>query len=166
MKSMVLMIPMTIGLALAAGQAKAEAVSSWASAADNCQGALPSFEGAFRKRPLGINNEGTSLAFLSCSLRAPLSSEQLTDVLVLFTNRGSDSATINCTLVDGVATPFPSYPPVYLPKSAVVVAGGFTVMQWTMADNGDLPYVIPNLSCSLPPGTEINVLQTNVSAPL
>lgn len=136
---------------------------TWGSATDNCQGALPSFEGKLRKRPLGINNEGTSPAFVSCGLRAPLSGEKIEAIYVLFTNRGSATATVNCTLVEGVALPFPGYPPVYLPKSVAIVAGEAAVMQWELADNGGSHYEIPNLSCGLPPGTEINVLQTSTS---
>lgn len=165
MKTILATTALAVGLAFAAGDAQAEAVPTWASATDNCQGALPSFEGAFRKRPLGINNEGASNAFLSCGLRAPLTGGQLNGVLVLFTNRGSAAATVNCTLVDGVALPFPGAPPVYIPKSVEIPAGEFTVMAWGPADNDDQPYQIPSLSCSLPPGTEINVLQTDVSQP-
>lgn len=144
--------------------------SDWSSAVDVCQGSLPSFEGALRKRPLAIANEGTSSAFVSCSIRAPLSQfEEVTGIIVLFTNRGASTQLFSCTLVDGVALPFPVHPPVYQPKPILLEAGNFGGLTWTNVNdngNGNEPYRIPNLNCSLPPGIEINVIQMNTDTPL
>ncbi len=38
-----------------------------ANATSYCQAALPAFEGAIRKRPLAVQNEGTTNAFVTCS---------------------------------------------------------------------------------------------------
>lgn len=134
--------------------------SDWSSAVDVCQGSLPSFEGALRKRPLAIANEGTSSAFISCSIRAPLGEEDVNGIIVLFTNRSASTQLFSCTLVDGVALPFPNYPPVYQPKPLLIEAGEMGLLLWAWdVDNGGEPYDIPNLNCGLPPGVEINVVQ-------
>ena len=54
----------TIVIAAAALHATPARASHWSNAVDTCQGSLPSFEGALRKRPLAIVNEGTSNAFV------------------------------------------------------------------------------------------------------
>ncbi len=138
--------------------------SDWANAVDTCQGSLPSFEGALRKRPLGINNEGTANAFVSCSMRVPLNDDTVESILVLVTNRAAASADLACTLVDGLASPFGTA--TYQPKTTSVAAGAATVVSWSSSvDNGGDPYVIPNLNCALPPGMEINTLQVNTTVP-
>ncbi len=56
-------------LALGSGYApQANAVSMAANATAFCQTALPVFDGNVRKRPLAVTNEGTSNAFISCSI--------------------------------------------------------------------------------------------------
>jgi len=40
---------------------------SMANAVGRCQGALPNYEGAIRKRPLAVQNEGTGSAFVTCA---------------------------------------------------------------------------------------------------
>lgn len=114
MKTMLVTTALIIGSAGIAGQAIAQSFPTTAtSAVNNCQGALPSFEGALRKRPLGMANEGTSLAFLSCAALASSGSAdvEVYEVAALFINRGSSTATVNCTLVQGIALPFPSFSP-------------------------------------------------------
>lgn len=137
--------------------------SDWSNAVDVCQGALPNFEGALRKRPLAIANEGASPSFVSCSLRTPLSAqENVTGLIVLFTNRAAAAQAFSCTLVEGVAAPFGS--PVFQPKATVLPAGAFGALGWDQhGDNGGDVYEIPNLNCALPPGVEINVLQVNTA---
>lgn len=165
MKSMLIPL-LSTGLAAAMLCTAPAHASDWSNAVDVCQGSLPSFEGALRKRPLAIANEGSSSSFVSCSIRAPLF-EQVTGILVLFTNRIATTRTVTCTLVDGVAEPFPGYPPVYQPKPIALAAGAFGILAWDSAvDNGDEPYSLPNLNCSLPPGVEINVVQMNTDTPV
>lgn len=151
--------------ALAAPTAVVHA-SNTSNAIDVCQGSLPSFEGALRKRPLGINNEGSSSAFIGCSLRVDFS-EYPSAVTGLFTNRGAAAAVVSCTLVDGIALPFPNAPPTYQPKTVTVQPGGFKLLAWNyVTDNASQNYRVPNLVCSLPPGLEINVLQLDTIASL
>lgn len=170
MKMMLAATAITLGLTGITGQAEAQSFPTTAtSAVNNCQGALPSFEGAFRKRPLGVANEGTSLAFLSCAALSPSTGDsEIYQVAALFINRGGASATVDCTLVDGIALPFPSFPPIYLPKSVAIPAGAFSILVWNdVDDNGGDPFEIPNISCALPPGVEINLTEvyTQPTAP-
>lgn len=159
MKSAML-VSLSATLAAALSATMPAHASDWSNAVDICQGSLPSFEGALRKRPLGIANEGTSNAFVGCSIRAPLGGEIITRVVALFTNRSASSQTFSCTLVDGIAPPFSGYTPVYQPKAIIIAADDWETLQWTdSADNGDDPYDLPNLNCGLPPGVEINVVQ-------
>ncbi len=152
---------LTAGLAVAWLPAlPAQAASNDANAVNLCQGALPNFEGSLRKRPLGINNEGTITAFVSCSVDTDAFGA-ITGIEVILTNRNASATTVNCTLVDGVAPPFPTPAPVYLPKSVSVPAGTFSVLVWNAADNGGNPYLLPNLSCALPVGTEINLVEVD-----
>jgi len=131
--------------------------SDWSNAVDVCQGALPSFEGALRKRPLGIASEGTSAAFVTCSLRIGFSEDELAEsVAVLFTNRASGQRSYSCTLVEGTV----GTSPVYLPKEISMPGEGTRlIVTWDLDDNDGSPYVLPNLSCALPPGVEINYIR-------
>jgi hypothetical protein len=155
---------MATALAISALCAARAHATDWSNAVDVCQGSLPSFEGALRKRPLAIANEGSSSSFVSCSIRAPLDSEVVTGVAVVFTNRSTATRTVSCTLVDGIAEPFAT--PVFQPKPVALATGAFGILSWFQdADNGGDPYAIPNLNCSLPPGVEINVVQMNAETP-
>ena len=139
--------------------------SDWSNAVDICQGARPSYEGALRKRPLAIANEGAMPAFVSCSIRASFD-EDITSIVLVLTNRGASSQAFSCTLVEGVALPYSGNPPVYQPDSTVIAAGDYGGLGWNYnVDNGGHPYEIPNLNCSLPPGGELNVVQVNTLAP-
>jgi hypothetical protein len=142
--------------------------NDWSTAVDVCQGSLPAFEGQLRKRPLAISNEGTEPAYISCAIRAPLGNldgggVDVTQIIVLFTNRAATAQSVSCTLVDGVAAPFPSFPAIYLPKTVDLAAGGFGVVNWFDFETEAGRYRLPNLSCALPPGTEINIVQMNTA---
>jgi hypothetical protein len=136
-------------------------------AVDVCQGSLPSFEGALRKRPLAIANEGTSSSFVSCSLQVPIGPEDMVGVLTLFSNRSASNQIVSCTLVDGIALPYPNNAPAYQPKAVLIEDGEYGILQWTAGgDNGGDPYDLPNLNCSLPAGVEINFVQLNTELPV
>ena len=126
-------------------------------AAADCQGALPRLEIVFRKRPTGIANEGTSSAFLTCSMQADQNAEGSIFATIAFRNRGAADATVNCTMVAGIVDS-----PVFYPKSIVVPAGAAftTLLSWTADDDNDGdPFDKQiNFSCSIPPGVEANYL--------
>lgn len=149
----------TLALASVLSVVPAQA-ATLSNAVESCQGSLPNFEGALRKRPLAVSNEGTSTAFVSCSMAKILGSPSgITAVYGLFTNRTGAPVSISCTLVDGYAGPGAA--PVYLPKTLSVAANNYATLFWTSAaDNGGIAFVLANLNCALPAGTEINAVQT------
>jgi len=122
----------------------------------DCQGALPSFEGSLRKRPLAVQNEGTALAFVTCGMEGDNSGIANTSkIFVLLRNIGTATTDVSCTLVDGGVGLFT---PLYFPKtiSVPVNAMGLTLIQWTAAtDNGGVKFLYPAISCGLPPGVGI-----------
>ena len=63
----------------------------------------------------------------------------------------------------GVAGPFPTFPAVYLPKTLELQPNAFGVINWFPFDSETGRYRLPNLSCALPPGTEINIVQMNTA---
>jgi hypothetical protein len=125
-----------------------------------CKSALPVFDGNIRSRPLGVRNEGTASAFVSCSLPAEHDSE-VSVIGLYISNTSGASATVNCTLVNGRNT----FSPTYTPQSVVFPGNG---SQWATFDPGETPQGgdLVNFSCSLPPGTEINMLATVPPAPI
>jgi hypothetical protein len=127
--------------------------------ADGCQPALPAFDGAFRKRPLAMQNEGTSAAFVTCAfgtLPAVDTPTQKT-VTVGFTNVTTTAKTVNCTLVDAHAG---MLDPTFFPKSISVPPAGSPValLIWTGTINQNTPFMYPAASCSIPPGVGVQVL--------
>lgn len=125
--------------------------------ADVCQPALPAFDGSFRKRPLAMQNEGTSTAFVTCAFGGVFNGVPSQKTLTIgFTNNTAAAITVNCTLVDahaGVLTP------TYFPKSISVPPAGSPValLLWDFAENGGIRFTYPAASCALPPGTGVQV---------
>jgi hypothetical protein len=118
-----------------------------------CQSALPVFDGQIRKRPLAVQNEGTSAAFVSCSfMDTDRSVNGVTDVYLYADNNTSSPVTVNCTLVTGISGDYPQY----FPKSILLPANsklnGFV---WSSTDNGGSNFSNKaiNASCQLPVGT-------------
>lgn len=123
-----------------------------------CQGALPVFETAVRKRPTALANEGTSTAFVSCSFAGDNSGNSVTDyVFAYVTNRGNVERTINCLLVEGVNIPGLGAP-VSSPSSLVLTPGTSEGFLWFARNVGGTFTNIHNLSCALPPGVEISTV--------
>ncbi len=148
-------VALTTTLAFASGDALA--VNKMRSFVQNatgaCQSALPVFDGQIRKRPLAVQNEGTSAAFVSCSfMDTDRSVNGVTDVYLYADNNTSSSVTVNCTLVTGVS----GLGPQYFPKSIVLPANSkLNQFLWTSADNGGSNFssFAINASCQLPVGT-------------
>lgn len=156
------------GAALLLAAAPAARGNDWSNAVDVCQAATPAMDAPLRKRPLGIHNEGEQTVFVSCSIRAPLGQidgggVDVTQIIVLATNRTETAQSVACTLVDGVAAPFPSFPAIYLPKTLELQPGAFGVGNWFDFETEAGRYRLPNLSCALPPGTELNIVQMNTA---
>lgn len=145
--------PLPLALPAAANAAPHSEV---ANATGPCNGALPAYEGALRKRPLGLVNEGDRNAFVSCSLQSDSGENPGFDLVVFyFVNRNASSAVVDCTMVSGGAVEV-GFEPTYHPKTLGIPANAAGTMLWEAADY-DLPtfhYSI-NASCNLPPGVEM-----------
>lgn len=124
-----------------------------------CQGALPSFEGSIRKRPLAVQNEGTANAFVTCSFLTQYDRANQAAVSyfgAFFSNSASVARTVACTGVAGYNTG-PTIQ--YVSKSVTVAPGGLlqTELLFSIADNGNTGYVpVVSMSCNIPPGVGIN----------
>ncbi|MEO6138716.1 MAG: hypothetical protein ABIP11_08660, partial [Luteimonas sp.] len=101
-------VALATSLASAFASGDASAVTKQRSFVQNatgaCQSALPVFDGQIRKRPLAVQNEGTSAAFVSCSfMDTDRSVNGVTDVFLYADNNTSSSVTVNCTLVTDIS---------------------------------------------------------------
>ncbi|MEP6634865.1 MAG: hypothetical protein ABJA62_11735 [Luteimonas sp.] len=124
----------------------------------DCQGALPSFEGAIRKRPLAVQNEGAQIAFVTCGMEGNNTGVANTsNIFVILRNTGASTQTVGCTLIDGgldVNTP------AFFPKSVAVPVGpDATFISWNTNDNGGNKFLYPAISCALPPGVGISATE-------
>lgn len=135
----------------------AHAATSAANATAFCQSALPVFDTQIRKRPLGVSNEGTAGAFVTCSIAMGYNPVEIINGVVIMTNRGAGAVTVNCTLVNGVVAELG--PPGYFPKAVELAPGVATPLVWSPADHGlESFHPYQSYSCHLPPGVEINVV--------
>lgn len=156
-----LMLPLTMCAVLAPADALGAPVqrSFVQNASGTCQAALPSFEGLVRKRPLALQNESGSTAFVSCSLVGthfgPGYSARVVDIVFAgLINNTDASIEVTCTLVDGLAKLTPS---TFIPQTAIVPANGWVELSWDAADNGGSRFVFSaNVQCALPFGTGIS----------
>ena len=131
------------------------------SPANVCTGALPSYEGAIRKRPLAVANEGTETAFVTCgSAWFKDESNASYSIEMNFRNRNSSQVSFTCTGVNGSET---SGVTVYVPKTIVVPGLGTSLDVWFSSDgiSTDRPF---SVSCALPPNVSIGNMY--VSGPI
>lgn len=132
-------------------------------AAGVCQGALPVYDTSLRNRPSAVSNEGTTNAFVSCSMEGDNGGSSAAPTMfgAVFRNNTDANQTVNCTFVDGTPALAPL---VLLPKSGEILAGELAQIVWDpVADNGGTPFTAwNNLSCNLPAGVEIQILVRHV----
>jgi hypothetical protein len=154
---------LTAGLGLIFASGAAGAVTSSRAFNQNatglCQSALPTFDGQIRKRPLAVQNEGTSSAFVSCAFMVPSKGTGVTQVTLTADNNTSSPVDISCTLVSGVS----HFTATYHPKTITLPANsGLNYLQWTAADNGGANFddFALSASCNLPVGTGLSFTQT------
>lgn len=126
-----------------------------------CQGALPAFETAIRKRPLAVQNEGAANAFVTCSFTSQggwgSGVTNPTSVQVYFNATSGADVELSCTGVSGYQNDANQY----IVKSVVLPAsGGQRALTWTAADfegaPGNFPSGLFSISCALAPGVGIN----------
>ncbi|WP_457007542.1 hypothetical protein [Luteimonas sp. A537] len=145
------------GLLVAASASAAPVIRAHTvNAAGACNGALPSYEGELRKRPLGVQNEGTAPAFVTCSLPGDFYASANLMLVAAFTNQNAAPVDVNCTFVDGMTPPFDA--PAYYPQTITVAANGANIGEW-LPPEGQAFSSLANVSCSLPAGVALNVLE-------
>lgn len=153
-------LPLAIAAIAATGSANAatQARALYSNAAGVCQSALPGFDGLIRKRPLAIQNEGATDAFVTCPMTS-LGAGSGNPSSVVIWARSNDSAehVVSCTGVTDYATGTNAY----VVKTVTLPASGSQqVMRWQPADfpgsTTTLPSPFISFSCSLPPGTGLN----------
>ena len=125
-----------------------------------CQAALPAFEGLVRKRPMAVQNEGTSTAFVTCSPVSLQGEQSATGGHgIWLVNNNASAVTVNCTAVsgarDGVAD-------LSLTRSVTIAANDDSFIYWTPADGFDATnFDSFSTSCALAPGVGITTVYTN-----
>jgi hypothetical protein len=152
-----------LALPLAANAGELATDSSVTMATAACQAALPVFDGVVRKRPLAVQNEGSSGTFVTCGLEGKFGAVASSPLIFVgLVNNSSSPATVSCTLVDGRES---ISDPVYMPKSVALPANAPIVeLTWTSADNEGASFIYPAISCALPPGTGIKAVGQQVYA--
>lgn len=143
-------------LAVAAGAASALDLTriEYQNGGNACTGALPSYEGAFRKRPLEIKNEGTTSAFATCSTPTEETARRATFAGVRAQNHAAAGVSMSCTLVIG--SYYESSSIAYFPKTLTVPANGFARFDWTPeSGNPTFGGRTVSFSCNVPPGVGI-----------
>lgn len=158
------LLPLSLALS-----APANAVfhSDGANATGPCNGALPGYEGALRKRPLALRNEGSSNAFVSCSMQSDGGENPGYDsALITFVNRNASSAAIDCTMVAGIVAELGEEAPTFYPQTIGIPANTAGVMTWEPADF-ELQIFDNwlNFTCNLPPGVEMALVGGTYQSP-
>lgn len=126
-----------------------------------CQGALPNFEGNFRKRPLAVVNQGTSGAFLTCGLTSQYDSSTggVPEVILVVTNRNAPNTDMSCTLVDGYVDASVGFAD-FFPQTVTVVGLTTNTFDWSANGAGgtnDPVFGYPAISCNVPANFEVNI---------
>lgn len=166
-------ITVAISACLAApAYAAVEDMQDQASAVANCQGALPIYENQIRKRPLGVINEGTSNAFVTCAFNTLRNQNDtaLGNTIVsyfggFFINNTAMDKTVACTGVIGLETGIRGTETFFVQKSVVVKANranpdaqfGYIFFDPSDINQGPgMYYQLVQMSCNLPAGVGIN----------
>jgi hypothetical protein len=163
----------TIGALAALAPQPGHAFRVTAQAVAVCQGALPSFEGAIRKRPLAVQNEGTTNAFVTCALNNTgynAGTTFISSVEIYAQNLNSSTRSITCTAVNSSATASPDAP-LYAIRTVNVSPSDThsTLIEFAADDFPGSPVTLPgdtvSVSCTLVPGMGITgtVLVNNAS---
>lgn len=117
-----------------------------------CQAALPAFEGAIRKRPLSIQNEGTVPAFVSCAFE---SQGRMRQIYYYFTSVDGVAHSASCTGISGINDGTSQSVVMSIP---VPESGERALMLWNGSDfNEDAYFPTPyfSVSCKLDPGVAL-----------
>lgn len=148
---------------LIAGTANAVTVqrSTYTQASGACQGALPSYEGNFRKRPLAVANEGASSAYITCGVRNDENTAMISTVELYVTNRNAADVDVGCTMVDGSIDATLDFAN-YYPQTVTTLAGRDGAFSWSSASTAP-GFLFPSISCNVPAKVEANQVYTSIA---
>lgn len=130
--------------------------------AARCQGSLPVFETQIRKRPLAVQNEGTSSTFITCAFEMDAGEATINESAILldtyFTNHSGAPAEVTCTAVTGYAGGDNEYVSFSTVVPTEIVEPDDGNLYWEDADfeGGGMETSLIAISCSLPAGVGIN----------
>lgn len=151
-----LLSPALIAVSLASivseARAVVQTVGSASTASSSCQAALPAFEGLVRKRPLSVQNEGASPAFITCATPAD---NFVNNAGLYFNSIDGQDHIINCTAVVGFQGSAQ-----YLTRQVIAPASGgqanITIVPANLNLTTNFASYYVSWSCQLPPGTGVN----------
>ena len=145
----------TLALCAASGASAAPAVIS-SGPANYCKPALPAFEGLVRTRPLAVQNEGTGVAFITCSMGSVRELGTDVDTVeyeITVSNNSSQQREIICTAVAALAGGSVDTET----RGVSLAPGASALLEWGNEDfNGVAIPLVVSYSCQLPPGGAIN----------
>ena len=139
---------------MASVQAANEVNTSSANAVARCQGALPNYESALRKRPLAVDNVSATAAFVTCAFEMRGDAGALAhQVDVWFGNNTASPQTITCNGIQGYNGGSEA-----TGKSITIPANsqGPSPLTWTDADFTAGIDGLFSVSCLMPAGTGVN----------
>lgn len=123
--------------------------------ANYCQSALPVFDGNIRKRPLAVQNEGATNAFVTCSFaaQADVAGGNLLSISVIAKTSGGVDAMLSCTGVAGYEGELGGNQ-IVVKSRELQATGGRGSLSWNAFDDFEghefpLPF---SISCNLLPG--------------
>ncbi|MBB6599243.1 hypothetical protein [Luteimonas sp. MC1825] len=126
--------------------------------AARCQGALPAFETAIRKRPLAIQNEGNASSYITCGFEFDAGAAIDNSAILLdtyFTNTTTAPVSLTCTAVTGWQTGANEF----VSRTEVIAPGAQSEDMFWYADDfvgGGMASGLVAISCNLPVGVGIN----------
>lgn len=146
-----------IAIAVASTGTEGASIQPTYAAVHACQPALPAYEGAIRKRPKAVQNEGTVPAFVTCGVSGDYGSnldKGIYYVRVAMINMTPEPVAITCTLVPGMHATTSA---THLPVTSVMPVGdiGWGI-NWIHTDHGGRFGTSAAVSCALPPGIGIS----------
>ncbi|MGY0613225.1 MULTISPECIES: hypothetical protein [unclassified Luteimonas] len=151
MKSLLCSAVVAAGVAQAGVPAMVER-TQYFNAAAHCQASLSKFDDALRKRPLALQNEGTTSAFVTCAIPTQ---GQVDGLEVYVSSHDGSAAPVACTAVTGWHGGTN-----YYVTQVTDTASGYAGFYWAASDFVEGATVFPNgylaLSCNLAPGTGLN----------
>ncbi len=116
-------------------------------AAGACKSALPVYDGNIRSRPLAVQNEGWSLAFVTCTQQND-TAVRASNASIALVNTTGGAVTVNCTLVED------TLPATYTARSVTIAAGAKSGIVFLPEADTEF-YFRFAFSCGIPPGVGI-----------